>query len=101
MSKFAARAGRVFERFGEPFMLNGTVPAKGFFQQLDTGRMHIYLDDTECAMLVRPGLFLVVPGSAPVSVGNTIMRDGRTYEVLKVSNQRIRSETIVKIVILG
>ncbi len=101
MSKYKQRTDKIFERFGESFLINGVSPAKGFFQQLDTGRMHIYLDDTECAMLIRPGLFLVVPGDTQFTTGDTVARDGRTYEALKVSNQKLRGEVIVKIVILG
>ena len=98
---YKERAERQFERYGESFLINGTNPAKGFFQQLDTGRMHIYLDDTEVAMLTRPGLFLVVPADTAIAVSNTVARDGRTYDVLKTSNQRMGDEVVVKVVILG
>jgi len=98
---YKQRIDKQFERFGEAFSINGTTPAKGFFQQLDTGRMHIYLDDTEVAMMTRPGLFLVVPADTTIAVGNTIARDGRTYDVLKTSNQRIKDTVMVKIAILG
>ena len=98
---YKQRIDKQFERFGEGFSINGTTPAKGFFQQLDTGRMHIYLDDTEVAMLTRPGLFLVVPADTQIAINDTITRDGRQYSVLKTSNQRIKNTVALKIVILG
>jgi hypothetical protein len=98
---YKQRIDKQFSRFGEAFSINGTTPAKGFFQQLDTGRMHIYLDDTEVAMMIRPGLFLVVPADTVIAAGNTIARDGRTYTVLKTANQRIKDTVMVKIAILG
>ena len=99
--QYKERADRQFERFGEDFSINGTTPAKGFFQQLDTGRMHIYLDDTEVAMLTRPGLFLVLPADTTIAVSDTIARDGRTYTVLKTSKQRIQNTVVVQVAILG
>jgi hypothetical protein len=98
---FKKRMDDKLATFGESFLLNGVTALKGFFQQLDTGRMHIYLDDTECAMLARPGLFLVTSADASIAAGNTIARDGRTYTVLKVSGQKISGTTVAKIVILG
>ncbi|MDO8588960.1 MAG: hypothetical protein Q7T82_18190 [Armatimonadota bacterium] len=101
MTLFKKRMDEKLAAFGEDYLLNGTTALKGFFQQLDTGRMHIYLDDTEVAMLTRPGLFLVTTADAAISVGNTIARDGRTYTVLKTSAQRIANTTVAKIAILG
>ncbi|MDO8684908.1 MAG: hypothetical protein Q7N50_15700 [Armatimonadota bacterium] len=87
--------------FGEDYLLNGTTPYKGFFQQLDSGRMSIYLDDTERAMLTRPALFLATSADAVIAQGNTIARDGRTYSVLKMSIQRVAGAAVAKIVILA
>ena len=98
---FKKRMDEKLTAFGEDFLLNGVTPLKGFFQQLDTGRMHIYLDDTEVAMLTRPGLFLVASADAAISVGDTIARNGRTYSALKTSEQRIQNAAVARIVILG
>lgn len=87
--------------FGEDYLLNGSTPLKGFFQQLDTGRMHIYLDDTEVAMLTRPGLFMVTSADATLAVGNTVTREGRTFMILKTSAQQIRNTTVARIAILA
>ena len=98
---FKKRLDNKLAAFGEDFLLNGVTPLKGFFQQLDTGRMHIYLDDTEVAMLARPGLFLVTSADASMAVGATIQRDGRTYSVLKTSIQRIAGTAVARIAVLG
>ena len=101
MALFKKRMDDKLASFGEDYLLNGTTPLKGFFQQLDTGRMHIYLDDTEVAMLTRPGLFMVTSAGAAIAVGNTVARDGRTYTVLKTSEQKIAGVTVAKIAILA
>jgi len=98
---FKRRLDEKIEAFGESYLLNGTTAQKGFFQQLDTGRMRIYLDDTEVAMLTRPGLFLLTSADSVIAVGDTITRDGRTYSVLKVSIQRIADTAVAKMAILG
>jgi hypothetical protein len=98
---FKTRMDEKLKAFGEDYLLNGVTPLKGFFQQLDTGRMHIYLDDTEVAMLTRPGLFLVTSADAVISVGDTVTRNGRTYRALKTSEQRIRNTAVARIVILA
>jgi hypothetical protein len=98
---FKKRMDEKLATFGEDFLLNGVTPMKGFFQQLDTGRMHIYLDDTEVAMLTRPGLFMVTSADSTISVGDTITRNGRAYNALKTSEQRIQNTTVARIVILA
>jgi hypothetical protein len=98
---FKKRMDEKLEAFGEDYLLNGVTPLKGFFQQLDTGRMHIYLDDTEVAMLTRPGLFMVTSADATISVGDTVARNGRTYNALKTSEQMIRGTAVARVVILG
>ena len=98
---FKKRMDAKLAAFGEDYLLNGTTPCKGFFQQLDTGRMHIYLDDTECAMLSRPGLFMVTSADVSIAPGNTIARESRTYTVLKSATQRIANVAVAKIAILG
>ena len=98
---FKKRMDEKLAAFGEDLLLNDVTSLKGFFQQLDTGRMHIYLDDTEVAMLTRPGLFLVTSADAAISIGDTLTRNGRTYSVLKTSEQRVRNTAVAKIAILG
>ena len=98
---FKKRFDEKLATFGEDYLLNGVTPYKGFFQQLDSAKMHIYLDDTELAMLGRPMMFLAASADSVIAVDDTIARDGRTYYVLRVAPQRIAGTTVVKFVILG
>jgi len=98
--KFKERVDKVFARYGEDFLINGTTPAKGFFQQLDTARMNMYFDSIEQASIVRPALIVMVPADASVSVGNTVTRDGRTYTVEKTSKQRVKNTVVMQILLL-
>lgn len=88
------------DQIGEQFTVNGNTYC-GVFKILDTGTMRTYLDDVEVMGVVRPGLLLVTRGDASVSVGDTITRDGRTYEVLKTSQHRIAEVAVLKIVVLA
>jgi hypothetical protein len=98
---FKPRIDKKFEQLGESFLLNGTTPMKGFFQDLDSGRARIYLDDIEIMSLTRPALLLVVPAGATIAVNNTIARDGRTYSVVKIAKERIKDEVVAQIAILN
>ena len=85
---------------GEQFTVGGNT-YHGVFKILDTGTMRTYLDDTEVLGATRPGLLLITDADASISVGATITRDSRTYEVLKTSTHRIGSVAVVKIAILA
>lgn len=85
---------------GEQFTVNSNT-YRGVFKILDSGTMRNYLDDTEALGLTKPGLLLITDADASISVGNTIVRDGRTYEVLKTSTHRIGSAAVVKIAVLA
>jgi len=85
---------------GEDFTV-GANTYRGVFKVLDTGTMRNYLDDTEVMGVTRPGLLLTTDADASISVTDTITRDGRTYEVLKVSTHRIANVAVVKIAILA
>jgi len=98
--RFKSRIDEKLERFGEEFTLGGST-YRGFIQQLDMGRAHIYLDDTEMAALTRPALFIVTSASANISPGQTMVRDGVTYTVRKSSKQRLGSTVMVQFVILS
>ncbi len=85
---------------GEQFSI-GSNTYRGVFRVLDSGTMRAYLDDVEAMGVTRPGLLLVTHADAVISVGNTITRDGRTYEVLKVSVHRIANTAAAKIAVLA
>jgi len=87
-------------KVGEQFTV-GANTYRGVFKSLDSGTMHVYLDDVEVMGVVRPGLLLTTRGDAVISVGDTITRDSRTYEVLKTSLHRIGGVAVVKLVILA
>lgn len=101
MSRLIKRLERKLELFGETVSINGAFQIKAFVQVLDTGRMHAYLDDTEAAAVVRPGLLLVAAAGASISVNDTIARDGRTYTVRKLFVERVKDGAVVKIAILS
>jgi hypothetical protein len=97
---FLERLINKLAKVGEQFTV-GANTYRGVFKVLDTGTMRNYLDDVEVMGVVRPGLLLTTRGDAVISVGDTIARDGRTYEVLKTSQHRIGSVAVVKLVILA
>lgn len=97
---FAHRIAKKLAKFGEQFTVNGTT-CRGVFKILDSGTMRTYLDDVEVMGVVRPGLLLVTEADAPISVSDSISRDGRTFTVLKTSQHRIGDTSVVKLAILG
>ena len=94
------RIKRKFAKHGEQFTV-GVNTYRGVFQILGSGTMNSYLDDVEQMGVTKPGLMLVTQGDASIAVNDQITRDGRTYDVLKVSNHRISDTTVVKIAILA
>ena len=97
---FKRRIDEKLERFGEDFTIDSNT-YKGFIQQLDMGRARVYLDDTEMAGLVRPGLFIVTSATASISPNQTMVRDGVTYTVRKTSKQRLGNTVMVQFVLLS
>lgn len=97
---FAERAAKKIEKVGEEFAI-GSSTSRGVFRVLDMGTMRAYLDDVEAMGVARPGLLLVTAGDTSISPHDLITRDGRTYEVLKVSNHRIGEVTVVKVAVLA
>lgn len=94
------RVDKVFENHGEDFLINGTTPAKGFFQLLSNPRIATYFDGIEQDYFTRPGLALTVSADTTIAVDNTIARDGRTYTVKKISKHRVKNTVVVQMVIL-
>lgn len=98
--RLTERMKKIMNRHGEQYTV-GTYTYYGFFKPLDTGTMRTYLDDVEAMSVQRPGLLLITYGEAQIAVDDTITRDGRTYTVLKVFNQRADSAILAKTVILA
>lgn len=94
------RINKTIEQFGEDFLINGTTPAKGFFQLFDQVRLNMYFDSIEQSSITRPALVLMVSGDTQAAVNNTIGRDGRTYTVKKMSNLRAKNEIVMKFLAL-
>jgi len=94
------RIVRLFDRTGETFLINGTTPAAGFFQQLDQGRMSMYFDPIEQSSIIRPALLLFVSGLVNVNIGDTITRDGRTYRLSKMSKIRKKNDIVLQVLVL-
>jgi hypothetical protein len=97
---FLQRIKKKLAKHGEQFTVGGNT-YRGVFQVLSSGTMSTYLDDVERMGVVRPGLLLVAQGDAVINVNDTIVRDGRTYTVLKTSSHRMSDTTVLKIAILA
>lgn len=97
---FKKRVQITFDKYGESFLINGTTPAKGFFQQLDQARMSMYFDSVEQGWISRPALIAMVSAEVSVDTGDTITRDERLYTVEKMSNHRVRDEIVMQILLL-
>lgn len=101
MSRLKARADKVFDKVGESFLINGTTPAKGIFMLLDKNRMHVFFDDVEQDMFDRPALIVLVPAGTSIAVGNSVIRDGRTYTVAKLAKRRYKDEVVSQFILLA
>lgn len=97
---YKERMDKAFSRFGEDILLNGTTPMKGFFQILDQNRMNAYFDSIEQGYINKPALIVMVAGDTLAAIGNTIVRDGRTYTVKKVSKIRIINTAVMQALLL-
>lgn len=96
-----SRVEKKIAKHGEDFTINGTVAARGIFQVLDSGKLHIYFDDTEVLTVGKPAYSLIVPDATVIVVDNTIVRDGRTLVVRKVEPQRVGGVSFAKLVLLA
>ncbi len=94
------RVKRKIATYGERFVL-GSNTYYGVFAPLNSGTMRTYLDDVELMGVARPALMLVTGPEVPIALNDRITRDGRTYTVLKTSNNRIGETIVVKIAILA
>ncbi len=100
MSRLKQRIDKAFDKVGESFLINGATQAKGIFMLLDKNRMHVFFDDIEQDMFDRPALIVMVPEETPLAVGDTVVRDGRTYTARKMAKRRFGSEIVSQLVIL-
>ena len=95
---FAERIANKLEKFGEQFTCDGNT-YDGVFRVLDSGTLRNYLDDTEMMGVEKPGLLLVTEPDADIEVDDTITRDGRVYDVKKLSLHRISGTSVAMIAI--
>ncbi len=96
---FVERIIAKLERHGEQFSI-GSKTWRGIFKILDAGSMRAYLDDVEIMGVEKPGLMLIAPSATQIEVDDKISRDGREYEVKKVSIHRIGDKIAAKVAIL-
>lgn len=94
------RADKVFHRAGQPFLINGSVQARGMFMLLDKNRMHVFFDDIEQDTFDRPALIVLVPADTSVALNDTVSLDGRTYTVRRVAKRRFRDEVVSQFILL-
>jgi hypothetical protein len=100
MGGMQKRIADLFDKLGETFLINGTTPASGFFQQLDQARMSMYFDVIEQSSIVRPALVLLVSGLVAVNVGDTVTRDGRMYTLSKMAKIRKKDDVVLQVLVL-
>ena len=96
---FKERLDKAFRRYGEGLMINGIIPAKGFFQRLDTAGLKVYFD-YEQTPAPRSGLIVFMPADTSVGIGDTIDRDPRIYTVSKISKHLVRDTVVMQILLL-
>lgn len=94
------RADKVFHRARQPFLINGSVQARGMFMLLDKNRMHVFFDDIEQDTFDRPALIVLVPADTSVALNDTVSLDGRTYTVRRVARRRFRDEVVSQFILL-
>ena len=94
------RFQKKLSQFGEAFTV-GSNTYRGIFKILDSGTLNSYLDSVEAMGVTKPGLSLVTQADAIINVNNTIIRDGRTYTVLKTALHKIGDTAVFKMVILS
>ena len=99
-TKMKERVDNIFTRYGEPFLLNGVTPAKGFFSQLDQNRMNIYFDYVEQGYITRPGLICYVDAGLSVSAEDTVELDGRVYTIKKIYKRRVEDTVVLQILVM-
>jgi hypothetical protein len=87
-------------KYGEQFTVDGNT-YHGVFRLLDSGTMRNYLSDVEIMGVVRPGLLLLTDPDTDIELNDTIDRDGRTYIVLRIADQRVCGTAVARTVILG
>lgn len=99
-NRFRQRIVQKIDRFGESVVIGGQ-SMKVFLQPLDSGRLHVYLDDTEAQAVMRPGLFLIAKGDADIDVNDTLSRSGRIYTVRKVAVEYLANQPVLKFAVLS
>lgn len=100
VTKMKSRIDNIFDKYGEPFLINGATAAKGFFSQLDQARMNMYFDSVEQAYITRPGLICFVDADVSVAAADTVELDGRIYTIKKMSKRRIEDTVVMQILVM-
>ena len=98
--RMKTRVDSVFDKYGEPFLLNGTTAAKGFFSVLAQAQMNMYFDSVELAYITRPGLICYADADLVVAPEDTIELDGRVYTIKKMSNRRIEDTVVLQVLVM-
>ena len=99
-TKMKSRIDSIFDKYGEPFLINGVTPAKGFFSVLAQAQMNMYFDPVELAYVVRPGLICYCDADVTAAIDDTVELDGRTYTIKKMSKRRIEDTVVMQILVM-
>lgn len=100
MVKIKDRVDSIFSRYGEPFLINGVTPAKGFFTQLDKSRMDTYFDYVEQGYITRPGLICFTDADVTVAAEDTVELDDRVYTIKKMAKRRVEDTIVMQILVM-
>lgn len=91
------RIKRFFSQVGEEFLINGTTAARGVFQMMTTGQLHMLYIDTEAASVSRPAHYLFCAADTNIASTDVIERDSRSFLVRKVFTFRVGDTALYKI----
>ena len=100
VTKMKGRIDNIFDKYGEPFLINGVTPTKGFFSPLAQAQMNTYFDSVEMAYITRPGLICYVDADVTVAPEDTVELDGRVYTIKKMSKRRIEDTVVMQILVM-
>lgn len=94
-----ARIRRKIDLYGEDYTAGGK-QYKGIFQLLDSGKARLFFDDTEMAVALKPGYYLITYPDAILTLGSPITRNGTPLYVRKLLTQVFKGKDLAKIAIL-
>ncbi len=101
--RYSRRFDALLKAYGEDLTLTAGQASRNiraFCRPLDSSTIRAYFDDADAALLERPALLALVSGSEQVSIGNALLREGRTFTVRKIGTYRLRNSAVGKALML-